>query len=315
MLNKIYNEILNFNKIIIIRHRLPDFDAYGSQLGLYFSLKNKFKDKTILVDGDEAQINFFGKKMDSLTIDDYKDSLVISVDVSSLQMLVDEKVKYAKRVIIMDHHENDPDYGDLVLIKSDYSSASELITEFLYTNNIEIPKEAADSLYTGIVGDSNRFYYKGTSQNTFKMCSILVESGADILKCYKNMQKEESELEKKFKGLILSNFKIDGRVAYCYTDKETRNKYGIKGENASRMTVNLLSSIIGVEAFVNFVEDDEGVIYTEFRSKNVPVVSVASFYGGGGHSLACGARLKPNEDILEVVKKLNKVVDDFYEQV
>ena len=195
MKNKDYGKVLKlikqYNKIILIRHQNPDYDAYGSQFGLYYSLKENFKDKTVLLDGDDNVNNFFNRQMDDLTDGDYKGALVILTDQSSLNMLCDERFRIADKLIILDHHNATPDFGDLVIIKPEYSSASELITEILYEGGLTIPKKAADALYIGIVGDSNRFYYKGTTQNTFKMASILLDSGADMVACYKLITKDE----------------------------------------------------------------------------------------------------------------------------
>ena len=55
----ILNTIKEFKKIIIIRHKGPDYDAYGSQFGLYYALKENFKDKEILLDGDDNANNFY----------------------------------------------------------------------------------------------------------------------------------------------------------------------------------------------------------------------------------------------------------------
>lgn len=308
MFQKIYQEIRKHNKIIIIRHKSPDYDAYGSQLGLYYALKNAFPHKLILVDGDDNNHNIFKKAMDMVTVADYKDSLVFLVDQSSENMLVNDYYKYADKIIILDHHENEGEFADIAIIKKDYSSASELVTEFLVETKIPITKEAANCLFIGIAGDSNRFLYKGTTSNTFKMAAILYDSGADIVDDYNIMQREESESDKRFKGYILSNFKIKDRVAYIYISKEERERFNVGDCFASRGTINLLSGIEGVDAFVNFTEMDDPIVSCEFRSKSIPILDVAKYYNGGGHALACGARIPIGYDYIEVVDKLNEII-------
>ena len=117
--------------------------------------------------------------------------IIVSCDV------IDERFRTAEKLIILDHHDATPDFGDLVIIRPDYSSASELVTEFLYEEGLKIPKKAADALYIGMVGDSYRFYYKGTTSRTFKMASVLLDSGADIVADYKLMTKDEEESYKR----------------------------------------------------------------------------------------------------------------------
>ncbi len=312
MFKKILKEINKYNKIIILRHKNPDYDAYGSQLGLYYALKNAFPKKEIYVSGDENSNNLFEKKMDVLSSTDYLHSLVIVVDTSCKALMYDENYLLADMVCVLDHHENDPDVGDLVVIKSEYSSAAELVTEFLYENKIKITKESADCLYLGIVGDSNRFLYKGTTSNTFKMCELLIDAGADIINIYKIMQKDEKKEEKYFRGYILSSFKVNGRVAYNYVTKETRDKYHVSYSFSSRGCVGLLSNIEGVDAFINFtVADDNETVYVEFRSKEIPILNVAKKYDGGGHQLACGCRIKVGDDYLKIIKDVNEELDRY----
>lgn len=306
----ILEEIKNHQKIILIRHANPDYDAYGSQFGLYYSLKQAFTDKTILLDGDDNSSNFYNRKMDDVSDEDYKDALVILLDQSSLNMLRDERFRLGDKLIIIDHHEKNPDFGDIVLIKPEYSSASELVTEILHKLKLPLPKESADALYIGMVGDSGRFFYKGTSANTFKMAALLIEDGADIQTDYKLMTREETENQKRIKGYVLSNFVIDKKVAYIYISKEARNKYGVDPFNASRGTVNLLSGLEGVEAFLNFTEADTGEIFSEFRSKTIPIVDVSIEFGGGGHELACGATLKSKDDVKVFVDRLNEYLGE-----
>ena len=311
MFKQILDSIKAHNRIILIRHANPDYDAFGSQLGLYYSLKNAFPDKEIYTDGDNNSNNLFKIPMDNPSDELYKGSLVILTDQSAINMLTDEKFRLGDELIILDHHESEPDFGDIICIRPEYSSASELVTEFLYESNIVIPKIAADLLYIGIVGDSQRFLFKGTSANTFRMAAILIDSGADIDKDYKLMTRDEDESFKRLKGYVLSNFIVKGKVAYITVPKDVREHYDVSTNGASRGTINLLSGIKGIEAFANFTESDDGTqVYCEFRSKEKGVVEVAKAIGGGGHELACGATVKSFDQVDEIVDMLNKAVEE-----
>ncbi|MCR5565164.1 MAG: bifunctional oligoribonuclease/PAP phosphatase NrnA [Gammaproteobacteria bacterium] len=310
---KVFNEILqtikDYKKIIIIRHKGPDYDAYGSQFGLYYALKENFKDKEILIVGDDNANNFYNRPMDDVKEEDYNGALLILVDQSSVGMLNDLNYRFADKIIIMDHHESNPDFGDIVIITPTYSSAAELITEFLYETNLTIPKVSADALYIGMVGDSNRFFYKGTTSNTFLMAKVLLDAGADIITDYKLMVKDESEGFKKIKGYVLENFTLNNKVASVVIPKEIRNKYGITDAQASRGTINMLATLENCEAWVNFTEKDDGEAFVEIRSKEISVVDVAKSFGGGGHELACGATIATLDLKDEFVRRLEEKVN------
>ena len=55
MFNKILTEIKNNSRIIIHRHTKPDGDAIGSQIGLYYLIKDDFPDKEVYAVGDDAR--------------------------------------------------------------------------------------------------------------------------------------------------------------------------------------------------------------------------------------------------------------------
>ena len=53
--------------------------------------------------------------------------------------------------------------GDISLVDTSSSSASEMIALFAFENNLDLSKEAAKLLYAGIIGDTGRFLYPSTS--------------------------------------------------------------------------------------------------------------------------------------------------------
>lgn len=302
--------IKKFNKIIIIRHKSPDYDAYGSQLGLYYSLKETFKNKEIYVCGDDNQANIFDKRMDVLETKDYRDALVIVCDTSCLNMLSDNNVLKANKVIVFDHHKNESDLEGLHIIKSEYSSASELIGEFIIKEKLKLNKEASKCLLTGIIGDSNRFLYKGTSINTFNVVSELLKEDIDLINIYDSMKREEGEVEKRFKGFYLPNFKIYNDVAYIYISRSDIEKYKTNTLFASRGCINLLGDLKGIKAFCSFTESEDGKVFFEGRSKKISIVEVAKRIGGGGHELACGATLNKDVNYMDIVKDIDKEVNN-----
>ena len=50
--NRILNVIKRYDRIALFRHNSPDFDALGSQLGLYHWIKDNFPNKEVVYLGD-----------------------------------------------------------------------------------------------------------------------------------------------------------------------------------------------------------------------------------------------------------------------
>ena len=59
MTKKLLQLIKKNQKILILRHKDPDLDAYGSQFGFFHALKAAFPEKTILAVGDTNTLNSF----------------------------------------------------------------------------------------------------------------------------------------------------------------------------------------------------------------------------------------------------------------
>ncbi len=103
MKEKIFNLIKSYDSIVIARHKSPDFDAYGSQFGLYYALKEKYPEKRIYVVGDTNPLNVF-QEMDVISENIYKESLLIILDTVAKQMLEEGIYENYDKLILIDHH-------------------------------------------------------------------------------------------------------------------------------------------------------------------------------------------------------------------
>lgn len=129
-LAEIYNAIDKYSKIIIHRHQRPDPDAIGSQVGLAEILKASFPYKEIYVVGkDIPSLDWIGT-MDTVDGDDYNNALVIVVDTANAPRVDDRRFDNGSFLIKIDHHPNDEPFGDLMWVRPEASSTSEMIYDF-----------------------------------------------------------------------------------------------------------------------------------------------------------------------------------------
>ena len=182
-MNEILNKIKEYNTIIIERHENPDLDALGSQLGLKYALKANFQDKEIYAVGDMNRFDFLGE-MDIISDDKYQDALVIICDVAVGNMVSDKRYFLAKEVIVIDHHKNECNlnFEDKVFdkplykfVRNDLVACAEIIAMMLKEWKLVVPKEAATSLYGGMVTDSGRFQYGNNLKHLFEMAAFVME--------------------------------------------------------------------------------------------------------------------------------------------
>ncbi len=296
----ILDKIKQYDTIIIHRHKNPDLDAYGSQLGLKYTLQNTFKDKKIYAVGDSNHFSWMGE-MDTITDDIYNGALVFILDVAVSHLVSDERYKLGAEVIVMDHHKNPADVDGYILIDSNYGAAAELIAEFVYEMNLDITPQAATMFFGGIIADTGRFQYTLNNPNPMLIGSKLLASGAEASFIYDNLYQETLE-SKQNKAYFANNFKLTpNNVAYLKNDKSIYEKFNLKPFNISRGMIGVMAGIKEVPIWCNFTYDYENdKIMCEFRSKKIVIVDIAKKYGGGGHDLACGATVD-SFDIVDLI--------------
>ena len=153
----ILEKIKAYDTIIIHRHQRPDPDAIGSQIGLKEILKTNFSDKKILATGINEPTLSWIAEMDEVPDNDYEGALVIVTDTANTPRIDDDRYDKGDFLIKIDHHPNDDAYGDLLLVDTSASSASEIVTDWALTLGLSLSDAAARVLYNGIVGDTGRF--------------------------------------------------------------------------------------------------------------------------------------------------------------
>lgn len=312
MFKIIDDKIKQYQTIIIHRHKNPDMDAIGSQLGLYYLIKENYPEKDIFVVGDT---NKFDRDKMMQQIDDnlYNDSLVFVVDVAVDHLISDARYQLGKEVIIIDHHENQANIKhNYAFIDSNYSSAAEYITTIFKTLNYKFNKNAANYLFSGMVTDTGRFMWMKDASQVFKIASFLTSKGAQPTPFYNWLYTEPLKV-KKMKTYFQSKIIYDSGVAYQFNDKDVFEKFDIDFFTVSRGMVNLASGIEEIKIWLNFTYNEkEDKVIGEFRSRDINIVEVAKSFGGGGHKNACGATLKDFNEAKDVIKAYQELLNKEY---
>lgn len=310
MKNKIYEQIKKHQRIIIHRHQRPDGDALGSQIGLKDAIKATFPKKEVYIVGDTNKRYEFMGCMDEVSDEMYKGALVFILDSSEKSLVSDERYKLAETKIKIDHHLFKEKFTDFELVDTSYESCCGLIANFIFSKKMDLTKEGATALYTGIITDSGRFRYDSTSSKTFEICSKLLNLGVDIISVYNNLYIEDLELVK-LRAKFVMKFEISPKgVAYIKTTKEELEALNVDVFTVSRSMVNTMAGIKGIDIWANFTEDfDKGVI-VELRSSKYNINQIAVKYGGGGHPKASGATVESFAVVDEIIKDLEALIEE-----
>lgn len=293
---------------MIYRHVNPDLDAFGSQLGLYLFLKDNFPDHHYVLMGDmnNSAISLYHVKLPRADVQDEK-TLGIVVDTANHER-VDGDLSKCDEVIKIDHHIVVDNFGDINIVDEKASSCAQIIALMIKNaGSYQLSPLAAQALYIGIVGDSNRFLYRSTDARTFDAAAFLTATGFDMEKVYQEMYvRPEKDLQ--VTRYILNNYMVSGGVAYYILREENLQDLGISREEGS----NYVNTLANIEEFKIWVAVTENVkdrnIRVSIRSRYVPVNTIANDFHGGGHALASGATLKDFDELPRLIDALQDAI-------
>jgi len=305
----------------ILSHVRPDGDALGSQLALALSLQQLGKDVRIWNEDGMLEKYSFLPRAELLT---KPPSTAVDVDVAvALDTAIQNRlgttlaaVGSAKIWINIDHHRSNPGYGDLVIIDSSAPATGEIIFRLIKSQDLPFNHDIAENLFAAISTDTGSFQYPKTSARTFEIAAELVRAGdLDVgqisQQLYENYPRRRLELLRDL--LRTMRFGEDGRVASFSLSLKTAAALAVLPEDNEGL-IDHLRAIRGVIVAVFFEELAGGKVRVSMRSKDeaVDVCAICQKFGGGGHTLAAGARIRGSlaeveekvlEEIGEVLKR------------
>ncbi len=313
---KIFKIIKKYDKIVIARHVGPDPDALGSQIALRDSIRLTFPNKNVVAVG--AGVSKF-KYLGSLDkVDDFKayeGALLIVVDLPNFARLDGIYDLSYDAILKIDHHPAEDIIGDVDWTDDSKSSACEMITNFLLNSSMKMDQKIAETLFTGMVFDSDRFLLKNTSVSTFEtITNLLKKHPFNFVATYDNLY-DKSITDLKFYSYIIANLNISpNSFGSIQIEKETLKKYGVDSSTPSNM-INDFYFIKELICWCFITYDERNDIYkVNIRSRGPVINEVASRYNGGGHKYASGCRIKNKEDMEPLLRELDNVCELYLSQ-
>ena len=308
MFQKIFNLIQKYDTIIIHRHNKPDGDAIGSQVGLKHILMANFPEKTVYAVGDDPRFFSFvqGSQMDTVADSAYENALAIILDCGSSALISDSRYSLAPATARMDHHIFCETIAQEEVVDTSYESCCSMVTDFARQCALKLTPIAAQALYTGIVTDSGRFRYDGTTARTHALASWLMEQEFDTNEIFRNLYADSYENKKLKAQFILKIQFTPANTAYIYTTREEFDTFGADLFTISRGMTNTMADMKGVSIWANFTETENGIL-CELRSSLHTIQPIAVKYGGGGHAKACGCTVPDRETVMALLADLDEI--------
>ena len=307
-------------RFAILSHVRPDGDALGSQLALALSLQQLGKNVRVWNEDGMLEKYSFLPRSELLT---KPPSPAADVDVAiALDTAIQNRlgtglaaVGSARIWINIDHHRSNPGYGDLVIVDSNAPATGEMIFSLIKSQGLPFNHDIAENLYAAISTDTGSFQYPKTSARTFEIAAELVRvGGLDVgqisQQLYENYPRRRLELLREL--LRTTRFEFGDRAASFSLTLKTAADLTVLPEDNEGL-IDYLRAIRGVIVAVFFEELADGKVRVSMRSKDevVDVCAICQKFGGGGHTLAAGARVRGSlaeveEKVLEEIREVLK---------
>ena len=322
--NALADIVSDSDKIIVMGHKRPDFDAVGACVGIYTFSKIVGKECYIILndsDRDETiqkvmfEIDNSDEQLSKVFVDSDEawelmtpQTTLIIVDTSDASRVIDAAIlSKANRKVIIDHHRRGEDIITnplLTYIEPYASSSSELIAELIeYQTKIEkITPIAATIMLGGILVDTQNFSIR-TGSRTFDAAAYLRSNGADPTRV-KTILKEPFENFMNRVEIINNSIQKTPEIIMA---KAPEDKYYTNVMLAQ--SADLLLTLKGIECGFAIGYLEEGKVGISARSLgNINVQLIMEELGGGGH-LANAATQIEGINLDEALDRLNDAID------
>ena len=314
-------------KVIIMAHKRPDSDAFGSAVGVYRLVSALGKKAYIVLnevtDAIKPLVATFNNSnySDMLINSDQAMSMVDSqtmlvvTDVNRPSMTeCEELINLVSTVVVFDHHRQTSEAiskATLSYIEPFASSACEMIAEMYEYMSVtpKLRQQEADAMYSGILIDTDNFLVK-TGVRTFEAASFLRKSGADVTRVRKMFRSSMLEMKERAQGISNAEIYMNSfALSYVVPDPDSVDTPTVPVAKVA----NELLNVDNVKASFVVTEAENGILYVSARSiGDINVQVIMERWSGGGHANVAGAQLegKTKEEFFD---ELKVVLKEMYE--
>ena len=318
--------INNKDQVFIMGHRLGDVDSFGASVGVY-RMAATLEKKAHIVLNDVT--NSMKPLVDLFTNNpEYEGMIVTSSEALSeignnaVLVIVDvnkpsitecpELIGKSKSIVVLDHHRQSAEIVEnatLSYVEPYASSTCEMVSEILqYTSdNVKIKADEADSMYSGIMVDTDNFAQKA-GVRTFEAAAFLRRNGADVTRVRKLFREDANDYKARADAVSQAEIYMDA-YAISICDAENCSSPTVVGAQAA----NELLNIKGVKASFVFTYYNNQVYISARSIDELNVQIVMEKLGGGGHMSIAGAQL-PDTTVMDAIGLLKDTLSEMIKE-
>lgn len=310
------------DNVIIMGHSIGDADSFGASVGVYCAARELGKPAQIVLNTVTSSVRplmeCFSEEQgypEDMFID--SDEAIDRCSNRTLVMVVDtnrpsytdcpDLLKKSRSVVVFDHHRQGNEVIEnpiLSYIEPYASSTCEMVAEVLqyFSEKVHLKPQEADSLYAGILIDTNNFMRK-TGVRTFEAAAYLRRCGVEVTRVRKLLREDMSAY--KARAEIVRHAQVyRGAFAIAVSEESNVESPTVVGAQAA----NELLNIVGIKASFVLTEYQNKVYISSRSIDEIDVQLIMERLGGGGHLNVAGAQIE-NSSLAEVKRKLQDTID------
>ncbi|MBV9127432.1 MAG: bifunctional oligoribonuclease/PAP phosphatase NrnA [Verrucomicrobia bacterium] len=303
-------------RFLVLSHLRPDGDALGCQLAFGLVLRALGKEVTIWnEDGMLDKLRFLpGAELVNAPplgqgemLHDF--DVLVALDTAAHPRLGTplQAIGRIGLTINLDHHISNPGYGDLAYIDGSSPATGQVLYDFFHDQKFPITADVAANLFVAISTDTGSFQYPNTTAHTYEVAAALIRTGIDHAELSRLLYGSYPRRRLLLLQELLHTLQwgSDGRVAAFALTLEATVRIGVTPEDNEGLIdyIRAIDTVL-VAVFFEEMATPAGLIRLSMRS-NTPAVDVSAIcqqFGGGGHRLAAGARVRGT--LAEVEKRV-----------
>lgn len=210
----------------------------------------------------------------------------------------------------LDHHEDNPFYGDLNLVDAKAAASAQVVAGLYRELGVKPTKAAAEAIYAGISTDTGGFRFRNVSPEAHELVADLLRTGVVPAEVDDRINRTGTIAQLNIVGVSLANAERHGAAIVSLVTADDYRRTGAT-ELDSKEAIDWMRTVAGVEVVAHLREIQGGQTKASLRSEKVDVGSVARIFGGGGHRLAAGytSPKRPADAKGDLLEALGSVVD------
>ena len=186
--------------------------------------------------------------------------------------------------------------------------------QFLLEVPLMCDSTIAQTLYMGLVSDSNRFLFDSCTPETFSLVSRYLEKYPFSLSDSYSKLYLRPMNEVRLEGYISLNMNVtENGLGYIEIKDDIIKQFEVDSASAGNM-INNFNYIKEFNVWVTMTEDIKNdQIRVSIRSRGPEINRIAESHGGGGHKFASGVKVKTFDDAMKIVRELDALLKEYNE--